>query len=160
MKASRMRSLAASAVLLLGLAQIVGDIAGSRLLKGLGAASAASPFPKVFCDVRCYEPFAADFTLLCDSGANSMTRIPITPELYSRLGGSYNRRNAYGAALSYAPRLPRPVWERVASFGLGPSGPLRRELALPQEAKNFTLHIATRTRGRGDTWQLQPGCAQ
>jgi hypothetical protein len=158
MKLISWQNIAASAILGLGLTQMLGDTIGSRPLKGLGAVSAAAPFPKVFCDVRGYEPFAAEFTLLCVSGSKECTPIPITPQLYRQLGGSYNRRNAYGAALSYAPRLPEPIWQSVAQYGLRPSGPLRQELGLPADAAHINIHIATRTRGRDEAWLLTPGC--
>jgi hypothetical protein len=154
------RDVGAAALLVLGSLQMLGDAAGIAALKGIGAALAASPLPKVFTDVRGLETFASEFTLLATLPAGREMALSITPEVYRRLGGPYNRRNVYGAALSYAPRLPRPLWEAVFCYGLRRGGPLRRELGVPAEAAQLRVRIATRTRGRGDVWVLEAACAE
>ena len=78
--------------------------------------------------------------------------------IYSRLAGPYNRRNVYGAALSYAPRLPEELWQPVYCYALAPDGPLRRELGLPKRTDRLATEIVTRTRGRTGRWVLQPPC--
>lgn len=152
------RDWAAGALLLLGLSQMAGDALSIRALRGLGAASVAAPLPKVFSDVSGLETFASDFELELDTPRGVLRR-SITPQLYSRLSGPYNRRNVYGAALSYAPRLPDELWETVYCYGLAPEGPLRRELELPADATAIRIHLTTRTRGRGVRWTLEPACA-
>ncbi len=139
---------------------MVGDLTGVKAIKGLGAASAASPFPKVFSDVKGLETFASEFTLSFQLSNGTKRELPITPELYQRLTGPYNRRNVYGAALAYAPRMPQPLWEAVFCYGLKPGGPLRREFGIPDEATNVSVRIATKTQGRHDTWTLQPACTR
>jgi hypothetical protein len=152
------RDLGAIALLAVGLLQMMGDASGIVALKGIGAATAASPLPKVFSDVRGLEPFASRFTLLVTDAAGAETAREITPQLYGRLGGPYNRRNVYGAALSYAPRLPEPLWRSVYCYGLGPGGPLRRNFGVPDDAARVRVAIATRTRGRTDAWVLEAAC--
>lgn len=137
---------------------MAGYIANVPALRGLGAATVIAPFPKVFSDVDGFETFAADFVLQGMDGAGVAFSREITPEFYSQLKGPYNRRNVYGAALSYAPRLPEPLWQAVWCYGLGGSGPLRTEFALPPGARDLTIKIKTRTRGRNDTWLLAPPC--
>ena len=137
---------------------MVGDLTGLTALKGIGAATAASPFPKVFSDVRGLETFASEFILHYEMTDGIDRKLPITPELYRRLAGPYNRRNVYGAALSYAPRLPEVIWSSVYCYGLRPGGPLRREFGLPENIVKIQVLIATRTRGRDDTWVLNPVC--
>lgn len=154
------RNLLAIALLLFGCLQMAGYLFHAPALRGIGAASAAAPFPKVFSDVDGYETFAADFTLRGRDGAGAPFELRITPELYARLEGPYNRRNVYGAALSYAPRLPEPLWQSVWCHGLGVDGPLRREFGLPAGAHALEMHIATRTAGRKDTWRLSPSCTE
>lgn len=149
----------AALLLLLGLSQMAGDALGLRWLRGLGAASVAAPLPKVFSDVSGLETFASDFLLEAET-PRGVLHVPITPHLYARVEGPYNRRNVYGAALSYAPRLPGELWKPVYCYGLAPNGPLRRELGLPADATAIRVHIATRTRGRDDRWTLEPGCAR
>jgi hypothetical protein len=154
------RNLLAIALLVFGCLQMAGYLADAPALRGIGAASAAAPFPKVFSDVEGYETFAADFTLRGLDEAGEPFELEFTPELYSRLAGPYNRRNVYGAALSYAPRLPEKLWESVWCHGLGPAGPLRRELGLPTGAHALEMTIQTRTDGRNDSWRLSPSCTR
>lgn len=150
----RSANIAALGLTVLGCFQMAGFLADSRPLRGVGAALAASPFPKVFSDVDGLETFASEFTLHWIDAAGSAQALPITPEIYSRLGGAYNRRNVYGGALSYAPRLPETLWRPVFRYALGPGGPLRRELGLPADAREIAVEIRTRTRGRADRWML------
>jgi hypothetical protein len=154
----RWRNRAGLALGLIGCMQMAGYISGSAALRGIGAATAASPLPKVFSDVDGLETFASEFTLRYRDTNGAVTETLITPALYGRLGGPYNRRNVYGAALSYAPRLPAPLWEAVYCYGLAPQGPLRTELGLGPEATDISVTIRTRTRGRNDAWTLEPAC--
>ena len=140
--------------------QMTGYLTGSVALRGIGAATAASPLPKVFSDVDGLETFASEFTLRYRKPDGTVIEMAITPELYGRLGGPYNRRNVYGAALSYAPRLPRELWEPVFCYGLAADGPLRAELGLGSGVSDISVTIRTRTRGRSDAWTLEPSCTR
>lgn len=152
------RNRAGIALFALALVQMIGDVAGWRPLVGLGAAWGLSPRPKVFGDVRGLEPFASTFSLVWRDEGGATQRLKITPSAYSRLAGPYNRRNVYGAALSYAPRLPEELWHPVYCYGLAEDGPLRRELGLPEKTDDLATEIVTRTRGRHGRWVLQPSC--
>ena len=159
-RALQWRNSAAVVLLLLGSCQMLGYITGSRVLRGLGAASAMSPAPKVFSDVDGLETFASEFTLGYRTADGAPASLRITPEVYGRLGGPYNRRNVYGAALSYAPRLPEQLWTTVYCYGMAtsPDGPLRRELGIPAGAHELSISIRTMTRGRTDQWTFAPVC--
>ncbi|MBT8486882.1 MAG: hypothetical protein HKO59_03910 [Phycisphaerales bacterium] len=152
-----LRNLVALVLLALGLLQLAGVLTGARVLRGIGAASAASPLPKVFSDVDGLETFASTFTLVYDVDGVETRRL-ITPELYRQLRGPYWRRNVYGAALSYGPRLPPPLWESVFCYGLGPDRAFYAELDLPVAARNVRVQIDTNTRNRDGTWTLAPRC--
>jgi hypothetical protein len=151
------RNACAAALLVLGLLQIVGSLTGVRALRGIGACTAASPFPKVFSDVDGFETFAASFTIIYEVDGVE-TRERITPEFYKRLRGPYWRRNVYGAALSYGPRLPREIWETVFCYGLGADGPFHDEFEVSRDARRVRVLIETNTRGRADRWLLEPLC--
>src|SRR4051812_31666958 len=97
------RNYAPAGLLLFGLSQMAGDLTGNRLLKGIGAASAIAPSPKVFCDMNGFEPFASTFVVTIRS--HQTFSVPLTPHNYAMLGGPYNRRNVYGAAIAGAPLL-------------------------------------------------------
>lgn len=156
MTAARWRNLGALALLLLGSTQMAGDLLGVRALKGIGAASALAPCPKVFCDVNGLEGFASTFTLELTDDDGRVRALEITPELYARLQGPYNRRNAYGAAISFAPKLPPPLWQSVYDYGWSAGGPLFRELGLPNETQKVTTIVRSQTRGRDQEWELRP----
>jgi hypothetical protein len=153
----RNANIAAVVLTLLGCLQMAGHLAGFRVMRGAGAALVLAPFPNVFADVEGLETFASTFTLHWSDGQGDHV-LAITPEFYSRLRGAYNRRNVYGAALSYAPRLPEPLWQAVFCFGFGAGGPLRREFGLGAEARDIAVEIRTNTKGRDERWLLQPSC--
>ena len=111
--------------------QMIGHTTGSRTIRGLGIATGIAPYPKVFCEAEGYEPFAANFTI---SGTNSIgnpVSIPLTAERYAQLDGPYQRRNVYGAALAYAPRLPENLRTHLFKKVLSKDSPLSNELNLP-----------------------------
>jgi hypothetical protein len=153
--ASRWRDLGAVVLGLLGLSQMAGDLFGVRTLKGIGAASAMAPCPKVFCDVNGLEGFTSTFILRLTGRDGCLHEIEITPQLYARLKGPYNRRNAYGAAISFAPKLPSNLWQSVYDYAWRKGGPLRTELDVPDDTENVSTFVRTGTRGRHDTWELR-----
>ena len=115
---------AAIFLVLLGAAQMLGDLLGFLPLKAI-AATGASPAPKVFSAVQGLETYSTRFFL--DLGDR---RVEVTPELYSRIRGPYNRRNVFGAALAYGPVLPPELREPVMRYALCGDAPLLRELGL------------------------------
>jgi hypothetical protein len=137
--------------------QMVGHFIGSIPMRGIGAATTIAPYTKVFSDVDGYEPFASEFTLRYRAADGTFVETNVTPALASRFGGPYNRRNMYGAALSYAPRLPLSLWQPVFCHDLV-NGPLRDELGLAGTS-DMSVTIRTRTTGRNAVWRLEPRCS-
>jgi hypothetical protein len=126
---------AAAALLFLGLLQMTGDVLGVPALKGLGMATAASPAPRVFSSIRGLETFSTHFFLEWSSRDGANHSLKLTPEVYKRLRGAYNRRNAYGAALAAGPVLatdPRTerMFQAVLSYALCGEAPVLRELGI------------------------------
>jgi hypothetical protein len=150
----RWRNRAAIALGIFGLSAMVGDFTQQRWLKGLGAVSMVAPFPKVFCETEGVEGFAADFWIQFESEGQRQTW-PLTPELYSQLGGPYNRRNVYGAALAGAPFLPADLVQEISQHAFAADGPLRKELGLPADAINIQVIIRSRTKNNPRTWTLE-----
>ena len=130
---------AAAFLLVLGLLQMAGDLLRLPALKGIGAATAASPAPKVFSAVRGLETYSTRFTIEWTDRGGASHRLLLTPELYARLKGPYNRRNVYGAVVSYGPVLAadpktRPLFRSVAAYALGGKAPLLKEIGIDPES--------------------------
>lgn len=133
---------AAGALLALGLVQMTGEIitlAGApklgRPIKAIGAATTASPAPKVFTSHRGLETFSTHFTLEWESKNGAKQLLPLTPELYQRVLGPYNRRNVFGAVLAFGPVLltdeaTRPMFDAASQYALTGDAPLLRELGV------------------------------
>lgn len=151
-----MRKALYSIVIAVGFLRIAGWLMQSDTVKGLGAVTAASPLPIVFTDVKGVETFANDVYVVFENSADSTLHVRITPAVYSRLSGPYNRRNVFGAAIAYGPVMEEQLWRSVLGYGLC-SGVLQRELGLPQEMRNTRFVLRTRTTGRTDAWTLNPG---
>lgn len=130
-----MKHKAALFLLLLGLLTMIGDLARIAWLKGFGAATVASPAPKVFSAVKGYETYSTRFFLEWKDRDGASQSVELTPELYSRLQGPYNRRNVYGAALAYGPVLDtdpraRAMFRAAAKYALTGDAPLLREIGI------------------------------
>lgn len=126
---------AAVFLLVVGLLQMTGDllekhVAWGRALKGFGAATTASPAPKVFSAVRGLETYSTRFFVFWQDAAGQSHELELTPEVYSRLQGPYNRRNVYGAALAYGPVLPAELRDPVMRYALCGDAPVLRELGI------------------------------
>jgi hypothetical protein len=122
--------LVAGGLFALGLLQMVGDLTGLQALKGIGAATVASPAPRVFSAVRGFETYSTSFYLDYRDPQGRHQSVEITGERYARLRGPYNRRNIYGAALAYGPVMPAELRGSVMRYALCGQRPLLRELGL------------------------------
>lgn len=138
----------------LGSLQIIGHATGSRTLRGLGLATGIAPYPKVFCEAEGYEPFAATFIISGTDPEGTPVEIPLTAERYSQLEGPYQRRNVYGAALAYAPRLPENLRNHLFSKVLADDSPLSSELNLPS-LTDPQITITARDGEATPTYQFQ-----
>jgi len=122
-------------LLFIGLMQMCGDLTGLLVLKGIGAATGASPAPKVFSAVKGLETFSTRFYIDWTDLTSQSHTLEITPEVYAQLKGPYNRRNIYGAALAYGPILssnPRTeaMFDSVLRYSFCGSAPLLMELGI------------------------------
>ena len=133
--------IAATVLLVVGLTQMAADGVGCVPLKGLAAATQLSPAPKVFSSVRGYETFSTVFFIDGDDDDGVAHSLEVTPERYAAVRGPYQRRNVYGAALSYGPVLPETLLLPVMRFALCGEAPLLQELGLsPVELERDFRH--------------------
>lgn len=126
----RTRNALASGLLVLGLAQMTGDVLGIRALKGIAAATAASPAPKVFSAAEGLETFSTRFFLEWTDASGAAQSLEVTPEVYARLRGPYKRRNVYGAVMAYGPVLPAELRDPVFRYAVTGDAPLLREVGI------------------------------
>lgn len=122
-------------LVVIGLAQIAGDLARQSVVKGVAAATGASPAPRIFSSVRGLETYSTKFFLEWTRRDGTTASVELTPEIYARMRGPYNRRNVYGAVLAYGPVLvsdekTRPMFDAVARSALGGAAPLLTELGV------------------------------
>jgi hypothetical protein len=122
--------LVAGGLFVLGLLQMVGDLSGVQALKGIAAATVASPAPKVFSAVKGFETYSTRFFLDYRDRQGRAQSVEITGERYAHLRGPYNRRNIYGAALAYGPVMPADLRDPVMRFALCGQRPILKELGV------------------------------
>jgi hypothetical protein len=128
---------AAVFLVVLGLAQMTGDLLQQyvsepigKAIRGVAAATTASPAPRVFSAVRGLETYSTRFFLEWTDRRGERHSLLVTPEVGARLQGPYNRRNVYGAALSYGPVLPADLRDPVMRYAVCGDAPLLRELGI------------------------------
>ena len=139
-----MRNWLAILLLAVGSMQMAGYLTGSRFLRGLGAASGIAPFPKVFCEAEGYEGFAATFIIAGMRQDGTPWERKLDPECYAQIRGPYNRRNVYGAALAFAPRLPEALRQALLTEALAPGSAMRKELRVPEDLREIRICIVPR----------------
>ncbi len=126
---------AAFVLLVVGLFQMTGDLLRLPALKGIGAATGASPAPKVFTAVRGMEGSSTLFFLEWTDRRGDAHELHLTPEIYQRLAGPYNRRNVFGAVLAGGPVMATDerlagMYRSVSEYALCGQAPLLRELGV------------------------------
>lgn len=145
-------------LLIVGMSQMSGYVTGVRALRGVGLASGVSPFPKVFCAADGYEAFAATFFVEGDQLDGRLWSRQVDPEWYSQMRGPYNRRNVYGAALAFAPRLPEELRDAILGEALKSGSALRRELEVPNGLSDVRVRIVPRDGESEGPWIFPKPC--
>lgn len=154
----RIKEISFGGLLLVGLLQMIGYLTHIQKIRGLGFMTAASPLPLVFSDVEGLETFASSFVVTITDHTHDTFVLSITPQLYSQLRGPYNRRNVYGAAFAYGPKIPEPLWKSVLSYGFCAEGPLAKEFGVTERIQDVDVRVETKTKGRNDAWNLKLSC--
>lgn len=145
-----------TAVLLaaLGTLTMFGDVLHWRAAKAAGLATGASPAPKVFTAQDGFETYANRFYLDWTDASGAVHSIELTPDVYAGLAGPYNRRNVYGAVVSYAPVLDanpalRPMFRTVLERSFCRERPVTLEFGVPREAAaHGPVRLRLEPRGR------------
>ena len=142
---------AAAFLLIVGFAQMLGDVFHFAALKAIGAATCASPAPKVFTAVRGLETYSTRFFIEWTDVSGVNHSLELTPEIYARLHGPYNRRNVYGAVLAYGPVLTtdprtRPMFNSVAKYVLCRKAPILREFGIDPAGISGSVRVRLKPR--------------
>jgi hypothetical protein len=136
----------------IGSLQMIGDVFKIDSLKAFGLALQTSPAPKVFTAHQGFETYSSEFFIDWVSLDGQNHSLKITPkEYYHGILGPYNRRNAYGAALSYGPVLnanekTRPMFESISRYAFCHDAPILSELGI--DPKNIKGPITIRLQPR------------
>jgi hypothetical protein len=155
------------ALLALGMLQMTADLLHLPTLKGVAAATAASPAPRVFSSVRGLETYSSRFYVEWTDKSGAFHSTKINLENTAGLRGPYNRRNVYGAVLAYGPVLQsdpslRPMFEAVSGYALCGNAPLLRELGIPMTEIRGVPRIRIETRDGTQAGDLpleyEPSC--
>lgn len=144
-------------VVIIGSLQIIGFTTKNKTIRGIGVATTSSPLPLVFTKVKDVETFSNQFFIDYTTKDNQKFSLEITPEVYSKIKGAYNRRNVYGAAFSYAPVLNEKLLNAVLSYSFCDKN-LITEIGFPKDAKDFTMRIVSRTNSPKKVWKFKPNC--
>jgi hypothetical protein len=156
-------TLAAAALVAVGSLQMIGDVAHVPAIKAAGAITHASPAPKVFTAQSGFETFSSRFYIDWRDTSGTAHTLELTPREYAGLAGPYNRRNAYGAALSYAPVLvanpaTRAMHGSVTQYAFCGDAPLLREIGIRPENVVGDLRLRLEPRdekSRARQWQTR-----
>ncbi len=150
------------ALILIGTIQFVGYFTDSKVLRGIGFATAASPLPLVFSHFRGTEPFSSRFDLEIHMEGGFQSTHQITPSFYSQLSGPYNRRNVYGAAIAGGPALQsaseKQLWQSVLHYGFCKSSRLQRDFRIEKPVTHAIIHVTSSTPQPQTTWKLEVSC--
>jgi hypothetical protein len=136
----------AAALIAIGSVQMMGDVIGRPDIRAAGAATHASPAPKVFTAQSGFETFSSRFFIESTDARGARQALELTPRVYRNVKGPYNRRNAYGAALSYGPVLAsnphtRPMLDSVMRYAFCGEAPLLGELGLAREQATYPIGV-------------------
>jgi hypothetical protein len=147
------------ALLVLGLLQMTAEVLHLPAVKGIAAATAASPAPKVFSSVRGLETYSTRFYVEWTDASGQFHSLEITPERAAGMRGPYNRRNVYGAVLAYGPIMEsderlRPTYDSVAKYAVCGDAPLLRELGIDVSSVRGGLRLRLQPRAGSETQDL------
>jgi len=155
-------------LLLIGCMSTLGFILDIPELRGLAFATGASPFPVVFSVYNDVETFSLSWILeleLNETGSIPFesVRIPLNSAIYQKLSGPYNRRNVFGAMLSYGPFFVEHkqiiLRQQILHWAICSPAALLIDLGLPLKATRGTITVKSKTIGNENKhWTLNVEC--
>lgn len=148
MNKETLSNIAATLLLIIGSLAMFAEIFGLKKLKGIALATQCAPYTKVFGLAHGYEnqqpfeTFASNFTLHYTTPEGTRKDMALTPDIYCKLNGPYNRRNVYGAVLAYGPALPPDLRNHCLTEVLISENNISSELGIPDGSSDFSITIS------------------
>jgi len=155
--------LAISLILLLGLLGTIGHVSNNTSLKGIAFTTVASPLPLVFSHYNSIETFSTKFDLNVTLNDDTNIIMKLDNNLYGKLKGPYNLRNAYGVIFSHGPffdnRQSILLRQSVLRHGICNGGQLARDFGFDDHVKSIDISIRSKTRGnKNKMWKMGYVC--
>jgi hypothetical protein len=149
-------------VIMIGSLSMLGTATSLDPVKGIGFMTTASPLPLVFSKFRGIENFSSDYYMDVKLKDGEIISIKITPEIYDRASGPYNRRNPYGAVLAYGPMLTAPhemiLRDRVMQYSACGKGSFMREIGITKPIEHINVTVKSKTVAR-PVWNFEVNCS-
>ena len=128
------------------------------------AALVSSPLPLVFSSYNGVETFATRFDLDVSLHNGIEYTIALDLPLYSKLGGSYNRRNTYGAAFAFGPLFEDPklirLRDEVLQYAICAPGNVAKEFGITQKVDHIDILMRVKTRDDNRLWVTRVDCTK
>ena len=148
-------------VILIGSLSMLGTVSGLDPVKGIGFMSTASPLPLVFSKFRGVENLSSDYYMDIRFRNGSTQSMKITPEIYDRAKGPYNRRNPYGAVLAYGPMLTKSneiiLRDNVMEYSACGKGSFMREIGVTEPIEHINVTVKSKTVAK-PVWNFEVNC--
>lgn len=148
-------------IILIGSLSMIGTLTSMDPIKGIGFMTTASPLPLVFSKFRGVENFSSDYYMDVRFKDGETISMKLTPEIYERAGGPYNRRNPYGAVLAYGPMLTKPneiiLRDKVMQYSACGQGTFMREIGISKPIEHINVTVKSKTVAR-PVWNFEVNC--
>jgi sterol desaturase/sphingolipid hydroxylase (fatty acid hydroxylase superfamily) len=156
-------------VLLVGSLSIIGYVAQSPQIRGVGFMTTASPLPFVFSSFNGIETFSTEFELhifhsnLTHVDNTADTIIKMDHKLYGRLRGPYNWLNMYGAVFSHGPFFSQDyhikMRDQILKSAMCGEASLARRFGLTKQIEKVEVITTSKTVGNeGKSWSMSVTC--
>lgn len=148
-------------VILIGSLSMLGSVTSLDPVKGIGFMTTASPLPLVFSKFRGVENFSSDYFMDIRYKDGTTESMKITPEMYEKSQGPYNRRNPYGAVLAYGPMLTKPneiiLRDKVMQYSACGQGTFMKEMGITKPIGHIKVTLNSKTTARS-VWNFEVNC--
>lgn len=158
---SKLEKIFSVLIILIGSLSMIGTLTSIDPIKGIGFMSTASPLPLVFSKFRGVENFSSDYYMDVRFRDGETISMKLTPEIYERAGGPYNRRNPYGAVLAYGPMLTKPneiiLRDKVMQYSACGQGTFMREIGITKPIEHINVTVKSKTVAK-PVWNFEVNC--